>query len=133
MNAANTGLGRGWSFPPRFARDRIVMVQDEQDVRESLHILLSTRRGERFLRPEYGSSLHKQVFEVLDSACRDTICQMVREAIHLHERRVETLVVEVRLDPDDDALAHVKIRYRILATGEVSETDLELSLGAFLG
>lgn len=133
MSAANTGLGRGWSFPPRFARDRIVMVQDEQDVRESLHILLSTRRGERFLRPEYGSSLHRQVFEVLDSACRDTICHMVREAIRQHERRVETLAVKVRPDPDDAALAHVEIRYRILATGEVTETELELSLGAFLG
>jgi uncharacterized protein len=109
------------------------MVQDEQDILESLHVLLSTRRGERFLRPEFGSSLHRQVFEVLDNECRDRICQMVREAIRLHERRVETLALAVRPDPDDDALAHVEIRYRILATGEVAETDLEFSLGAVLG
>ena len=39
-------LGRGWSFPPKFERNdevlELQMVSLEEDVRESLSILLST-------------------------------------------------------------------------------------------
>ena len=39
-------LGRGWSFPPKFERNdevlELQMVSLEEDIRESLSILLST-------------------------------------------------------------------------------------------
>ena len=49
-------LGVGWSFPPEFHRHgdslAVKMVAEEDDIRESLTILLSTRPGERImLRP----------------------------------------------------------------------------------
>ena len=57
-------LGRGWAFPPTFEKvtspgdgttdGRVAMVSQEEDINQSLHILLSTSLGERVLQPEYG-------------------------------------------------------------------------------
>ena len=44
-------LGRGWDFPPNFSRslNGVDMIADEEDIRSSLEILLSTRIGERIM------------------------------------------------------------------------------------
>ena len=47
---------------------RTRMVAGEDSVRQSLLLLLSTRRGERVMRPEYGCDLFKLVF----APCDDT-------------------------------------------------------------
>ena len=52
-------LGRGWSFPPTFSKEgtgtqeagRVEMLEHEDDIVSSLHILLSTARGERIMVP----------------------------------------------------------------------------------
>jgi phage baseplate assembly protein W len=99
------------------------------DVRESLHVLFETRRGERFLRPDYGSSLHREVFEAFDSSECDRIRVLVEEAIRLHERRVDVVGVEVLPDGEDSSLVHVGISYRLLDGKDVERIDLALSQG----
>ena len=51
-------LGTGWAFPPEFHRygeqAGVKLVSEEEDIRESLGILLSTRPGERIMQPGYG-------------------------------------------------------------------------------
>ena len=44
-------LGKGWAFPPVFHTgvSPTAMVSDEEDIRQSLHIILSTRLGERVI------------------------------------------------------------------------------------
>ncbi|RQP08730.1 MAG: hypothetical protein EAS52_24730, partial [Parapedobacter sp.] len=57
-------LGTGWSFPPQFDNEggSVEMLSDGEDIRSSLEILLSTRPGERVMRPNYGCLY--QVFHV---------------------------------------------------------------------
>ena len=45
MNKKKSFLGTGWGFPPSFNKDlaSVEMVSDEQDIKESLHIYLSTK------------------------------------------------------------------------------------------
>ena len=40
-------LGRGWSFPPTFNKERVdvEMVKENEDIRESLNIYFSTKVG----------------------------------------------------------------------------------------
>ena len=58
-------LGRGWSFPiavdPRTGR--IAMVSHEEDIRQSVGLILRTYRGERVMRPSFGSRAADYVFE----------------------------------------------------------------------
>ena len=52
-------LGTGWSFPPTFIKQNkgVGTISDVEDINSSLHILLSTRLGERVMQPEYGCNL----------------------------------------------------------------------------
>ena len=58
-------LGRGWSFPPTFnlSSKSVEMVEDHEDIRQSLHILVSTNLGERILRSDYGTGINILPFE----------------------------------------------------------------------
>lgn len=83
-------LGIGWAFPPAFNRgpQSVVMVADEEDIRQSLEILLTTSVGERFLRPTYGCDLKRYLFEPLDEGLVAYIRDLVDTAILYHEPRI---------------------------------------------
>lgn len=83
-------LGRGWRFPPTFdpKTAQVALVQAEEDIAESLRILLSTRPGERIMQPEYGCRLHQYVFEVMDGATEAAIETAIRQAILFFEPRI---------------------------------------------
>ena len=63
-------LGTGWAFPVQFVRSEAdcgaVMASEVPDIEESLTILLSTRPGERVMRPAYGCGFEDLMFEPLD-------------------------------------------------------------------
>ena len=83
-------LGRGWSFPPRFdANKRLVMVENFEDIEESLRLLLATRCGERIMQPGYGTTLHRLVFENADASLLTALKDMLKKAVMLYEPRVE--------------------------------------------
>nr|WP_320014348.1 GPW/gp25 family protein [uncultured Desulfobacter sp.] len=83
-------LGRGWAFPPEFSgTDRAVkMVSQEEDIKESLWILLSTSPGERVMRPTYGCGLNKMVFETIDETAVTQISDMIERAVLFFEHRI---------------------------------------------
>ena len=68
MQNKNSFLGKGWAFPPEFSHNDnpTRMSNYEEDIRQSLIILLSTRTGERIHRPDYGTELYRYQFEQLD-------------------------------------------------------------------
>ena len=58
-------LGTGWNFPPTFKNQTgtIEMVSDENDIFQSLQILLSTELKERIMRSDYGCDLNALLYE----------------------------------------------------------------------
>lgn len=112
-------LGRGWAFPPEFsARDRAAkMVSEEEDIKESLWILLSTAPGERVMRPTYGCGLNKMVFESIDETAVTQIADMIERAILFFEHRIT--LDRVRVKTEDARTGHVlriHLDYTIRAT-----------------
>ena len=63
-------LGKGWGFPVAFDHQgrSLRMAEAEEDVRQSLHILLSTDLGERVLRPTFGWKRDALLFEPLSTS-----------------------------------------------------------------
>ncbi len=62
-------LGSGWKFPPTLdVRGRIQLVHEEDDVEEAIRIILLTEKGERPMRPEFGSELSRLQFAPCDAA-----------------------------------------------------------------
>lgn len=111
-----TFLGTGWAFPPRFTSRGAVMVAAEQDIRESLLILLSTTPGERVMQPAYGCGLKIHVFDMINESSIAVIKDVVRKAILFFEPRV----ILDKIDVQDVDILHGKINihlhYRVRTT-----------------
>ena len=114
---AQSFLGTGWDFPPTFAGgpDRVRMISDEDDIRSSLNILLSTTVGERRMQPRYGCNLHRLVFEPADGTFQAYIKDLVKTAILYFEPRI--ILNDLTLDPDPlEGLILLKLEYTIART-----------------
>jgi hypothetical protein len=92
---------------------RLEWVQGEQTVRQALLLLLSTRPGERVLRPEYGCDLHRLVFEPNDETTAGVSIYHVRRAIERWEPRVEILDLDAGPDLEDPGRLEIVLEYRV--------------------
>jgi uncharacterized protein len=93
----NSFLGTGWSFPPTFNNETgtVELVSNEEDIRQSLNILLSTTLGERVMQPKYGCDLTSYVFESLNSSVIGYLKDRVKNAILYFEPRIVAEKIEV--------------------------------------
>jgi len=111
-------LGRGWSFPPTFSKAtrEVLLTADEEDIKKSLEILLSTTVGERFLQPQFGCNLDNYVFEPINATTETLIKLTVKNAILFFEPRLE--LVSVKLDTTfiTEGRADIIIEYDIIST-----------------
>jgi uncharacterized protein len=114
-------LGRGWAFPIRLD-DRtagVELVEDEEDVKQSILIILSTARGERVMRPDFGCGIHDLVFESLDTTTVERVRTETGDALRRYEPRIEVLAVTVDLtEAGSDGRLEIGIDYRVRATNQ---------------
>lgn len=116
-DATKDFLGSGWKFPPRLdARGRIELAHQEQDVEEAIKIILLTNRGERPMRPEFGSDLHLLQFAPNDGATAGLARRYVQEALARWEPRIDVMEINAGPDPSNPARMNIDIRYQIRAT-----------------
>lgn len=52
-------LGRGWTYPLAVQRGSLRSSGGEDSIRESIILILSTARGERVMRPDFGCRLNE--------------------------------------------------------------------------
>ena len=109
-------LGTGWSFPPQFTSKGLVTVSSEQDIHESLLILLSTTPGERVMQPLYGCGLKAHVFDTLNESSVAVIRDTVEKAILFFEPRVIVERIEVSDEDYREGIVQIHVYYRIRAT-----------------
>lgn len=112
-------IGRGWGFPPTFHRKSggggVRISADEQDINESLAILLSTRLGERILEPEYGCNLDRYLFEPLDATRTAFLKELINDAILYHEPRIVLERIDLQASREAGRV-DIVVEYRIPAT-----------------
>jgi len=115
-------LGSGWRFPPTFTgKGRLAdMAHGETDIRESLHLLLSTVPGERVMQPEYGCSLSSMVFETFDRSTLTDVEDRVKRAILFFEPRIIVERVTVDLSMEPEGFLPIVVFYRVRATNNRS-------------
>lgn len=110
-------LGRGWSFPVAAdATGRVRMSEYEEDVRESIRIILMTAKGERVMRPDFGSGLHDFVFASMSVTVMGSIQAAVKDALVQWEPRVQVLAVNVQSEEGDIGRLNIDVEYRVRAT-----------------
>lgn len=111
-------LGRGWAFPPSFNKiaKNVEMVSEEEDIQESLHILLSTRPGERTMQPDYGCNLDIMLFEPLSTTLITLVKETIRVAILYFEARIDVSRIQIIPQDSREGLVLIEIDYRVRST-----------------
>lgn len=113
-------LGVGWSFPvcPE-AGGRVEMAAYEEDITQAIRIILSTNRGERVMRPDFGAGLNSFVFEPVSQMTMQRLKARVEESLIDWEPRIDVLAVVVTTDAALRNRLLVDITYRVRATNAV--------------
>lgn len=109
-------LGTGWGYPLQRKEGRLATAAEKESVRQAIEIILSTARGERVMRPDFGCNLHEFVFAVNDRATQAQVAFEVREALEAWEPRIDVLDVEARAGGDRGEVLLIGIEYRVRST-----------------
>ena len=110
-------LGRGWRFPVNVTpAGKIMMSEHEEDIKEAIWIILSTSKGERVMRPDFGCGIYEFVFATINTTTIGLIEASVREALTLWEPRIELINVNVATDKAEEGMLLISIDYRVRTT-----------------
>ena len=110
-------LGRGIGFPVGLdPRGNLALSDFEQNIDESVRIILGTAPGERVMRPDFGCKIHDFVFHPNNASTSALVSFYVREALVKWEPRVEDVSVSANPSPDQENMMMVDISYRVRRT-----------------
>ncbi len=106
--------GTGWRHPVAVDDSgRIRKVDGGEAIDRSIALILGTAKGQRLMRPDFGSDLPDFVFKPLSEGNRTRMATAVKKAINTWEPRVRVLAVEVTISPRERAQALISIDYEI--------------------
>lgn len=110
-------LGRGWKFPVNTdIKGRVKMSEHEEDIREAIWIILSTSKGERVMRPDFGCGIYDLVFDYINITTMGMAENSVREALNLWEPRIELINVNASPDNEKEGKLIINIDYNVRTT-----------------
>jgi phage baseplate assembly protein W len=116
-NISTNIIGSGWRFPLEVSgRGGVALSSADKDVEESIRIILSTPKGERRMRPNFGCNIHDLVFAPNTSTTWSLIAHHVEEALGWWEPRIEIRDLDVHPDTRDMSRLLITIKYKIRGT-----------------
>jgi uncharacterized protein len=120
MQDNSKGLwGRGWAFPPSFLVAKEgqpagpLLVEDQEDIRQSLRILFSTLPGERIMRADYGCDLNAVLFDSISADLLADIRRLIRDSVLRYEPRIILQEVTAQQNISNPTQLQVGVSYRI--------------------
>ena len=89
-------LGSGWKFPLQIDKKtgHIAMVSYEEDIRESIGIILNTYLGERVMRPDFGTNVADFLFNPMNQLTIQNMSGSLGTLLQVQEPRVQDVTVE---------------------------------------
>ena len=106
----------------------IELVHGDESVHQAILLLLSTRPGERVMRPSYGCDLNQFMFAPNDDTTAGLAIHFVRQALARWEPRIEVLSLDAGRSSDDASRMEILLQYRIRATQQPAQLNLALNL-----
>lgn len=110
-------LGVGWKYPMGINQQGdVALSRHEDNIQETIGIILSTAPGERLMHPDFGCAIHELVFAQNNTSTASLARFYVEEALVRWEPRIILDEVEVQADPSNLALLLISVNYRVRAT-----------------
>jgi len=118
MQQEQAFLGTGWAFPPYFIPqiNSAATTSGQENIHQSLQILLNTSIGQRIMEFNYGASLNSLVFNNLTSTLENQIIDAVQQAVLMHEPRINTEGVTLSSFDNKTGLIEINIEYATIST-----------------
>jgi phage baseplate assembly protein W len=107
-------LGKGWRFPVAVnLTGGISSSSFDENVRESIFVILGTAPGERVNRPDFGCRIHDLMFAPNNDETAARAEYYCEEALHKYEKRVEHVKCTAVPSKDEPSRLDVRITYQI--------------------
>lgn len=119
--AQQSFLGVGWRFPVEVETqvsqpDRLAVSDYELLIEQSIRIILTTAKGERVMRPDFGCDLKRLVYAPNNTATAGLAIFYVQQALKKWEARIVLLEVDANPDLSNEARLMISVHYRVVAT-----------------
>lgn len=109
----NHFLGSGWSFPVTFSGGnfQLITTKYESNINDSIRAILTTRKGERNMAPQFGSGLQQFFFKKIDQTLKGEIKDAVESSLLDNEPRITVENVEVNITDMIKGRVDIEISY----------------------
>ncbi len=111
------------------ATGALSMIEGDDSVRQAIVMLLTTAPGERLMRPDYGSQLHRLAFAPNDQTTAGLAIHYVRSALTRWEPRVEIVDLDAAADPYEPERLVVSLLYRVRSSLSTEVLELNIAVG----
>lgn len=111
-------LGNGCRFPVAvdMVTGRIEESAYDDNIRQSIYLIVMTKKGERVMRPDFGCDIHHYLFASVDYTLLMRMRQAVKDALVRWEPRIADIEVDIKNRQRDDNALEINISYRVRAT-----------------
>ncbi len=118
------------AFPCRLNErlGRFRRLSEAEEVAQSIRLILSTRKGERPLRPAFGADLDRFAFAGFSNTTRNLIRREVTESLLEWEPRIADIQVTFDRRPEEGTL-YVQVEYRLLRDGQRGRVTVPVDEG----
>ncbi|MEG0338450.1 MAG: GPW/gp25 family protein [Oscillospiraceae bacterium] len=118
MTDARDFLGRGFSFPPTvdLATGRFKTVSADEDIKQSIYIIITTHKNERMMLPDFGCNINDFVFELPDAETIGMIRSEITDALIQWEPRIVDIDVDLDYDDINNGKLIFDIKYTVRDT-----------------
>ena len=117
INDSKSFLGCGLKFPLQVdpKTGKLAMVSFEEDIKEAIGIIINTIRGERVMRPDFGTNTADYVFSSPGNGLRETISHDIARDLRLQEPRIQDITVSCGEVLPDGKMA-INVGYTVRST-----------------
>ncbi len=109
-------LGTGLHFPIAVdgVTGRIRESSYEENIKESIWLIVMTKKGERLMRPDFGCDIHQFMFDTVDY----TVLTQMRHAVESALVRWEPRIVDIEADVQkiEEGTLKISVSYRVRMT-----------------
>ena len=115
---SNDFLGKGWKFPLQIdpKTGKIAMSEREDNIRESVEIILRTYRGERVMRPEFGTNTPDYVFSSSNDSAKESIAYELSRRLVVQEPRISDVQVRCTERSGHTGALILEVSYTVRST-----------------
>ena len=85
-------IGSGFNFPMKIdSSGNVAMSHDEENIEQSIKIILGTAKGERLYRATFGCAIHDLVFQPNNRVTAARVESAVKESLQQYEFRIKDI------------------------------------------